>query len=193
MRYKDKRGWLFEVRPGTYGWTIYCYNPKKQLWWPWPCTCWYGSKKEAERALVRYAKERGWGEVESDLPASPAGKGETEMEKGKLNALKYLQKRLDEKQIDVLAYCLTHEVPVAFYGSGLGKSTLANRLRAAGYQGVYAPEDCSMACNHLTVPDIGGAVALCVEKKSSGSDVPEDFFTSADLRAVIEAVSKRTR
>lgn len=115
------------------------------------------------------------------------------MEKGKLNALKYLQKRLNEKQIDVLVYCLTHEVPVAFYGSGLGKSTLANRLRAAGYQGVYAPEDCSMACNHLTVPDIGGAVALCVEKKSSGSDVPEDFFTNADLCAVIEAVSKRTR
>ena len=115
------------------------------------------------------------------------------MEKGKLNALKYLQKRLNEKQIDVLAYCLTHEVPVAFYGSGLGKSTLANQLKAAGYRGIYALEDCSMACNHLTVPDIDGAVALCVEKKSSGSDVPEDSFTSADLRAVIEAVSKRTR
>lgn len=108
-----------------------------------------------------------------------------EMEKGKLNALKYLQKRLDEKQIDVLAYCLTHEVPVAFYGSGLGKSTLANQLKAAGYRGIYTPEDCSMACNHLTVPDVNGAVALCVRKELSGSDVPEDSFTSADLRAVI--------
>ena len=67
MEYKDKRGWRFEVRPGlhykTY-WTIHCYNPKKNLWWPWPCASWYGTKKEAEKVLKRYAKERGWQEIE---------------------------------------------------------------------------------------------------------------------------------
>lgn len=63
MRYKDKRGFLFEVRHGSYGWTTYCYNPKKNIWWPWPCCSWYRSQKEAEHQLLRYAKLRGWQKV----------------------------------------------------------------------------------------------------------------------------------
>ena len=112
---------------------------------------------------------------------------------GELNALRYLLKRFDERQVQVLAYCLTHELPVGLYGSGLGKSTLAARLKDAGYRGIYAPEDCSLNCDSLTVTDANGAVALCVKKKSSGSDVPEDSFTDKDLRAVIEDVSEHIR
>ncbi len=62
MRYKDKRGWLFEVRQGLHiaGWTIYSFNPKKEKWWPWPCACWYETQKQAEKFLQRFARERDW-------------------------------------------------------------------------------------------------------------------------------------
>lgn len=65
MRYQDKRGWLFEVRQGEHilGWSIHCYNPKKKLWWPWPCCSWYNSQKEAEQQLLREAKRCGWEEL----------------------------------------------------------------------------------------------------------------------------------
>lgn len=72
MRYKDKRGWLFEVRSGTYGWTIYCNNPEKERWWPWPCAGWYEKMKNAEWTLKRFAKLRGWEEQESDSSAQSA-------------------------------------------------------------------------------------------------------------------------
>ena len=67
MQYKDGRGWLFEARQGAHisGWSIHCYNPKKKLWYPWPCCSWYGSQKEVERQLLRYAKLRGWQKVEA--------------------------------------------------------------------------------------------------------------------------------
>ena len=107
------------------------------------------------------------------------------MNQGKENARQFLLKRLNNKQILFLAYCLVHDMPVSFYGSGLGKSTLVARLKKACYTKVYAPEDCSPACGPCTVPDIPGAVALCVRKKSSGKDVPEDSFTDEDLWAVI--------
>lgn len=63
LRYKDKRGFLFEVRHGHYGWTTYCYNPKKDIWWPWPCENWYLSEEEAAVSLMRYADKRGWVKV----------------------------------------------------------------------------------------------------------------------------------
>ena len=107
------------------------------------------------------------------------------MNDGKHNARQFLRKRLYEKQIRILAFCLVHDIPVGLYGDGLGKSTLVARLKKACYTKVYAPEDCSQACGPLTVPNIPGAVALCVRKKSPGKDIPEDFFTNADLCAVI--------
>lgn len=72
MRYKDKRGWLFKVDHGTYGWTIYCYNPKKEIcWrWPWPCANWHGGKKEAEMELERHAKKRKWDKVQEVVKES---------------------------------------------------------------------------------------------------------------------------
>lgn len=74
MRYKDKRGWLFEVSRGKRDilWTIYSYNPTKEKWRAWTCANWYGSKEKAEEKLKRFAKERGWEKVESDSPARPA-------------------------------------------------------------------------------------------------------------------------
>lgn len=107
------------------------------------------------------------------------------MNDGKHNARQFLRKRLYEKQIRILAFCLVHDIPVGLYGDGLGKSTLVARLKKACYTKVYAPEDCSQACGPLTVPNIPGAVALCVRKKSPGKDIPEDSFSDEDLWTVI--------
>lgn len=62
MQYKDKRGWLFEVRQGADSteYSTYCYNPQKKKWSAWPCANWHGSKTDAEREMQRYAKKRGW-------------------------------------------------------------------------------------------------------------------------------------
>ncbi len=60
MMYSDERGFLFIVKHGTYGWTIYCFNPKKKIWWPWPCTSWFITKREAVLALMRHARKRSW-------------------------------------------------------------------------------------------------------------------------------------
>ncbi|MBQ9698247.1 MAG: hypothetical protein IJV46_06890 [Acidaminococcaceae bacterium] len=66
MRYKDYRGWLYEVRQGLHiaGWTIHCFNPKKNKWWPWPCASWYEKQGQAERVLKKTAADRGWEKVE---------------------------------------------------------------------------------------------------------------------------------
>lgn len=66
MRYKDKRGWLFEVRRPEHSvlYAICSYNPEKGKWRVWTVSNWYGNQKAAEKAAWRFAKERGWEEVE---------------------------------------------------------------------------------------------------------------------------------
>jgi hypothetical protein len=69
MKYKDKRERIYEVRQGNtlYPlWSIHCFNPLKNKWWPWPCASWYESKNLAERDLKRFAMKRGWEEVSKD-------------------------------------------------------------------------------------------------------------------------------
>lgn len=68
MRYKDDRDWLFEVRAGLGGslYSVYCHNPQKDKWSAWPCASWYGTFREAEKILKRYAVKRSWKAVEQD-------------------------------------------------------------------------------------------------------------------------------
>lgn len=106
------------------------------------------------------------------------------------NALKFLRLRFDDHQIEILSYCLTREIPVCFYGFGLGKSTARDRLHEAGFLQVYAPEDCGVGCDALTVADFPGAVALRVKlQEPSSTDIPGGSFTADELRAVIVGVS----
>ncbi len=65
MRYQDKRGWLFEASQGNKHvmWSIYCFNPKKKIWWAWPCANWYTTKEQAEKALARFTEKLGWQEA----------------------------------------------------------------------------------------------------------------------------------
>lgn len=115
------------------------------------------------------------------------------MKQGEKNARKFLESRFDDHQIEILSYCLIREIPVCFYGFGLGKSTARDRLHEAGFLRVYAPEDCGAGCDALTVADFPGAVALRVKaQEPSGTDIPEGSFTDSELRFVIEDASRHT-
>ena len=88
----------------------------------------------------------------------------------------FLKSRFTEQQIQILALCLDKNVPVSFYGLGLGKSALAAILRNAGFSNVYAPEDCDVDNAQWSVLDRTGAVALRMKKRTSQYVITERFF-----------------
>lgn len=107
------------------------------------------------------------------------------MDKELLDFGQYLESMLSETQIRILAICLTESIPVCFYGSGLGKSTLVKILRNAGFENVYAPEDCGCNNAQWSVLDKQGAVALCMQKGSFDRPLPENPFSKETIYSVL--------
>lgn len=115
------------------------------------------------------------------------------MDKELLDFEQYLESMLSETQIKILAICLTESIPVCFYGSGLGKSTLVKILRNAGFENVYEPEDCGCDNAQWSVLDKQGAVALCMKKGSFDRPLPENPFSKSVIYAVLAGVLAHTR
>ena len=105
----------------------------------------------------------------------------------------YLKSMFTYTQRSILALCLIRRTPVCFYGSGLGKSTLVKILRNAGFENVYAPEDCDSCSDQLSVLDKPGAVALCMQKGSFDRPLPENPFSKSVIYAVLAGVLAHTR
>ena len=70
MRYKDKRGWLFEVRSGIGEdqWKVFYWKPRKDGnlsvgWHGSKSFHWWPTKAEAEEELLSVAVAREWQEV----------------------------------------------------------------------------------------------------------------------------------
>lgn len=97
----------------------------------------------------------------------------------------YLESMFTKTQIRILAICLSRSVPVCFYGSGLGKSTLVKILRNAGFENVYAPEDCGCDNAQWSVLDKQGAVALRMQKGSFDRPLPENPFSKETIYSVL--------
>lgn len=79
MRYKDKRGYLYEVRPGIgeNQWKVFYWKPRKDGdlsvgWHGSRSFHWWPTQTQAEGELMSVVMARGWKEVEADPPASPA-------------------------------------------------------------------------------------------------------------------------
>lgn len=89
------------------------------------------------------------------------------MNDGKHNARQFLRKRLYEKQIRILAFCLVHDIPVGLYGDGLGKSTLVARLKKACYTKVYAPGRLQSGLRAADGPEHPGCGGPVCKKKIS--------------------------
>lgn len=100
----------------------------------------------------------------------------------------FLKSRFTEQQIQILALCLAKNVPVSFYGLGLGKSILAVILRNAGFSNVYAPEDCDVDNAQWSVLDRTGAVALCMKKEPLNTSLLKDSFSRDVIRSAISDV-----
>ena len=100
----------------------------------------------------------------------------------------FLKSRFTEQQIQILALCLAKNVPVSFYGLGLGKSILAAILRNAGFSDVYAPEDCDVDNAQWSVLDRTGAVALCMKKEPLNTSLLKDSFSRDVIRSAISDV-----
>nr|DAY08729.1 MAG TPA: AAA domain protein [Caudoviricetes sp.] len=115
------------------------------------------------------------------------------MDKELLDFGQYLESMLSETQIRILAICLTNSIPVCFYGSGLGKSTLVKILRNAGFENVYAPEDCGCNNAQWSVLDKKGVVALCMQKGSFDRPLPKNPFSKETIYAVCADVLEHTR
>lgn len=105
----------------------------------------------------------------------------------------YLESMFTYAQRDILAFCLKRHTPVCFYGSGLGKSTLVKILRNAGFENVYAPEDCGCDNAQWSVLDKKGAVALCMQKGSFDRPLPKNPFSKETIYAVCADVLEHTR
>ena len=105
----------------------------------------------------------------------------------------YLKSMFTYTQRSILALCLIRHTPVCFYGSGLGKSTLVKILRNAGFENVYAPEDCDSCSDQLSVLDKPGAVALCMQKGSFDRPLPKNPFSKETIYAVCADVLVHTR
>lgn len=105
----------------------------------------------------------------------------------------YLESMLTYTQRDILAICLKRHTPVCFYGSGLGKSTLVKILRDAGFENVYAPEDCGCNNAQWSVLDKPGAIALCMKKGSFDRPLSENPFSKSVIYAVLAGVLAHTR
>lgn len=79
----------------------------------------------------------------------------------------YLDSILSKEQQPILAYCVKNNINVCLYGTGLGKSLIAGIFRNAGYNNVFAPEDCTdLKEGALSVPNETGTIALCTKKES---------------------------
>ena len=79
----------------------------------------------------------------------------------------YLDSILSKEQQPILAYCVKNNINVCLYGTGLGKSLTAGIFRNAGYNNVFAPEDCTdLKEGALSVPNETGTIALCTKKES---------------------------
>lgn len=77
----------------------------------------------------------------------------------------YLDSILSKEQQPILAYCVKNNINVCLYGTGLGKSLTAGIFRNAGYNNVFAPEDCTdLKEGALSVPNETGTIALCTKK-----------------------------
>lgn len=113
------------------------------------------------------------------------------MEKEQKRFKQYLQSMFSDKQITVLAFCLRHQVPVCFYGTGLGKSTLAKLLKQHGFAAVYAPEDCGGEMGAMTVLNVPNAVAIRIKKEPFQQAMPNDSFLTDDITAVLWDALKR--
>lgn len=78
----------------------------------------------------------------------------------------YLDSILSKEQQPILAYCVKNNINVCLYGTGLGKSLTAGIFRNAGYNNVFAPEDCTdLKEGALSVPNETGTIALCIKKE----------------------------
>ena len=83
----------------------------------------------------------------------------------------FLEQILEKEQIRVLKYALKVRAQVHFYGTGLGKSTIAEVLTYAGYQ---ATEPEGMECGHsMFVPDGASSVCFNVKKKPLENYIPD--------------------
>lgn len=105
----------------------------------------------------------------------------------------YLKSMFTYTQRSILALCLIRHTPVCFYGSGLGKSTLVKILRNAGFENVYAPEDCGCNNAQRSVLDKKGAVALCMQKGSFDRPLPKNPFSKETIYVVCADVLEHTR
>lgn len=104
--------------------------------------------------------------------------------------LNFLNRILDEKQVDVLRLALKLNAPVHFYGTGLGKSIAVEALSAAGYNvsdpaeldgGVFGP------CG---VPDRTGVVCFNV-KKGAPEFVPRLYdVLAAEKNEIVQWVNR---
>lgn len=79
----------------------------------------------------------------------------------------YLDCIFTSQQQKILAYCVKNNINVCLYGTGLGKSLTAGIFRNAGYNNVFAPEDCTdLKEGALSIPNETGSIALCIKKES---------------------------
>lgn len=79
----------------------------------------------------------------------------------------YLDCIFTTQQQKILAYCVKNNINVCLYGTGLGKSLTAGIFRNAGYNNVFAPEDCTdLKEGALSIPNETGTIALCIKKES---------------------------
>lgn len=90
--------------------------------------------------------------------------------------IEFLNQLLDEKQIEVLRYALKNNAPVHFHGAGLGKSTIAEVLRHAGYCATEPGEMDHGYSNY--VPDGSNCISFNAKRKPLEKLIP-------DLRTVL--------
>lgn len=83
-----------------------------------------------------------------------------------MDVKEYLSSMLTVTQRIVLRVCLRKHIPLHFYGTGLGKSVLVEKLRSAGFNATEAA-DMKDACA-MSVPNKTGAICFCMKEKGPG-------------------------
>lgn len=105
----------------------------------------------------------------------------------------FLEQILSHGQILVLRYALKNHVPVHFYGTGIGKTTIAHILRACGFEAT-APENILSKHEHgaMTVPNNGEVVCINVKKQDVTRRIPglKDALLQKDQENISAWVSR---
>lgn len=97
----------------------------------------------------------------------------------KISVSNYFLSMFTLRQCDALRRCLAHGTPVHFYGTGLGKSTLVEKLQSAEFDATEAAE-LEDACA-MSVPNKTGAICFCMKENG-----PKQMLLREELPSPIE-------